>query len=134
MTKVVVYGTLMTDEHNYPVASDAQKREKCRIKGWLYDTGWGFPAFVPDEKGMDIKAELLTVSAQTLARMDRLEGAPHFYYRQEIDAITREDGEPQRAQVYVMNALPAGATRMQTSWPDRFRESPTPPWRKNTDN
>ena len=41
----------------------------CDIEGTLYDTGWGFPAFVPDANGRDVAAELLEVTPETRARL-----------------------------------------------------------------
>ena len=74
--KVAVYGTLMAGERNERWASDALDRRPCVLRGTLYDTGWGYPAFVPDADGGEVKAELLTVTEATLARMDELEGYP----------------------------------------------------------
>ena len=45
--KVAVYGTLMAGERNEWWAADALDRRPCVLRGTLYDTGWGYPAFVP---------------------------------------------------------------------------------------
>ena len=97
--KVAVYGTLMTGERNERWVADALDRRPCVLRGTLYDTGWGYPAFVPDADGVEVKAELLTVTADTLARMDVLEGYPRLYRRETVQA----------AMVYVMNPMPRGA-------------------------
>lgn len=76
--------------------------------GRLYDTGWGYPAFVPDcEAGLEVAAELLTVTAATRDRMDVLEGYPRLYRREDVLALA--GGQEMEAQVYVMNRLPDGA-------------------------
>ena len=103
--KVATYGTLMRGEHNERWGQDALERVPCVIRGRLYDTGWGFPAFEPNEAGSDVQSELLTVTAATLARMDVLEGYPRLYRRETIVAMVNE--QPVKALVYVMNTLPA---------------------------
>lgn len=114
---VAVYGTLMTGCRNYRWAADALARESCLIKGTLYDTGCGFPAFVPgDTQWHD--GELLLVTQETLNRMDRLEGYPHLYTRKTIKSYTATAGW-QDAYVYVMNRLPDSAQVMTHSWVER---------------
>lgn len=106
--KVAVYGTLMTGERNERWAADALDRRPCVLRGKLYDTGWGYPAFVPDADGGEVKAELLTVTQATLARMDVLEGYPRLYCR-EVVQTALEDGSIEVVIVYVMNKLPREA-------------------------
>lgn len=77
--KVVVYGTLLAGELNEGYADGAISRVPCSIRGTLYDTGWGYPAFAPGEDGRKVKGELLTVDAKVLKSMDGLEGYPRFY-------------------------------------------------------
>jgi gamma-glutamylcyclotransferase (GGCT)/AIG2-like uncharacterized protein YtfP len=106
--RVAVYGTLMTGERNEHWGGDARSRVPCTIRGVLYDTGWGFPAFVPDERGRDVAAELLDVTPETLARLDVLECYPTLYDRRKIGARL-PNGSVEIGWVYVMNNLPAGA-------------------------
>ena len=106
--KVAVYGTLMAGERNERWAADALDRRPCVLRGTLYDTGWGYPAFVPNMDGSEVKAELLTVTADTLARMDVLEGYPRLYRRETVLAVLGNGGI-EVAMVYVMNKLPRGA-------------------------
>lgn len=105
--KVATYGTLMVGERNEHWGQDALERVPCVLRGRLYDTGWGYPAFVPDKDGQEVASELLTVSAATLAHMDVLEGVPRLYRRELVTALV--DGKPVEVQVYVMNRLPARA-------------------------
>lgn len=105
--KVATYGTLMKGERNERWGQDALERVPCVIRGHLYDTGWGYPAFVPDEAGQEVASELLTVTAATLVHMDVLEGFPRLYRRETIMAMV--DGRPVETLVYVMNRLPARA-------------------------
>ena len=104
---VVVYGTLMTGESNYHVGANAISRRSCTIKGTLFDTGWSFPAFVPEGE-TSVRAELLEVTPATFADLDRLEGYPCLYTRQVVTA-TLDDGTTRNAWVYVMTQLPTTA-------------------------
>lgn len=106
--KIAVYGTLMAGERNEHWAADALERRPCVLRGTLYDTGYGFPAFVPDADGGEVQAELLTVTQATLSRMDRLEGHPSLYRRERVTAVLPGGGVVE-AWVYVMNRLPQGA-------------------------
>lgn len=83
-------------------------RRPCTLQGTLYDTGRGYPAFVPDNAGSEVRAELLTVTDATLTRMDILEGYPTLYRRERVQVVL-EDGFEGMALVYVMNTLPRGA-------------------------
>ena len=105
--KVAVYGTLMAGEKNERWAADALDRRPCVLRGTLYDTGWGYPAFVPDADGGEVKAELLTVTAETLARMDELEDYPRLYRRETVQAVLG-DGSVEPAMVYVLNTRMRG--------------------------
>ena len=106
--KVAVYGTLMAGERNERWAADALDRKPCILRGTLYDTGRGYPAFVPDADGGEVRAELLTVTADILARMDELEGYPRLYRRETVQAVL-EDGRVEAAMVYVLNTRMRGA-------------------------
>ena len=108
LIRVAVYGTLMKGERNEHWGAEARRRVPCTIRGVLYDTGWGFPSFVPDEHGRDVAAELLDVTPETLARIDVLEGYPRLYVRETV-AATLADGSVVTAMVYVMKKLPEGA-------------------------
>jgi len=106
--KVAVYGTLLAGERNERWAAGALSRVPCVIRGTLYDTGYSFPAFVPGEDGQEVKAEMLTITAEGLAHMDILEGYPRLYRRDEVETVL-EDGSTVKAMVYVMNRLPERA-------------------------
>ena len=105
--KVAVHGTLLAGERNEGYADGAISRVPCVIRGELYDTGWGFPAFVPGDNGT-VKAELVEIPRADWPAMDRLEGYPRLYNRKLIPA-TLEDGSTVTAWVYVMNNLPQQA-------------------------
>ena len=58
--QIIAYGTLMTGEPNHRYCRNAVYIQPCTITGTLYDTGWGFPAFVPGETGT-VKVELIEI-------------------------------------------------------------------------
>lgn len=121
--KVAVYGTLMAGERNERWAADALDRRPCTLRGTLYDTGRGYPAFVPDDAGGEVRAELLTVTDATLALLDGLEGFPWLYGHRKVKAVL-EDGREVEAMAYVMNGLPAGAKVIAScDWREYRREN-----------
>lgn len=110
--RVAVYGTLLAGERNAHWAEGAFSRTPCTLRGTLYDTGFGYPAFIPaggsNGEGREIAGEALEVNAAGLAHMDILEGWPNLYRREAVEIIGT-DGIPAPALVYVMNRLPTGA-------------------------
>lgn len=104
---IIAYGTLMTGECSHGLCRNAVDIRPCTVHGTLYDTGWGFPAFVPGETGV-VHAELVEIPAADWPDMDRLEGYPVLYGRQIVSA-TPADGGTVDAWVYVMNDLPKQA-------------------------
>ena len=105
--RIIAYGTLMTGERNHGFCRNAVNIQPCTIRGTLYDTGWGFPAFEPGETGT-VRAELIEIPVAGWSAIDELEGYPDLYDRRLIPAAT-EEGETVTAWVYVMDVLPARA-------------------------
>ena len=108
--RVFVYGTLLTGEGNAHWARGA-RRTPAWTTGTIYDTGFGFPAFTKEGETR-IEGELLIVNSETFSSMDRLEGYPRFYRREEINVFTAHGRS--RAWVYIMNRLPAEAKVIQS--------------------
>ena len=87
------------------------------VRGTIYDTGWGFPAYTREGE-TKIVGELLVVDDEGFRSMDRLEGHPRLYRREEIEVFT--EAGPVRAWVYIMNALPGSAKVIKSgSWRKR---------------
>ena len=106
--KLIVYGTLMSGERNHKFCKNALSIEPCTVTGTLYDTGCGFPAFVP-EGGNTIHAELIEIPLRDWFAIDRLEGYPRLYDRQ-LYPCTLPDGTTDSGWVYIINNLPPMAT------------------------
>lgn len=84
MTKVFVYGTLLTDEPNHYLLGDSRCCGPAIADGqyYLLDTGCGYPAAVDAHiGGAPIHGELFEVDDYTLARLDRLESNGRLYRR-----------------------------------------------------
>ena len=105
--KLIVYGTLMSGERNHRFCRNAVSITPCTVTGTLYDTGYGFPAFVPEGDGM-VKAELIEIPLADWADVDRLEGYPRLYDRQLLQATLADGGEA-TGWVYIMTELPEQA-------------------------
>ena len=104
--KVFVYGTLLAGECNARCAANA-RRQKAWTLGTIYDTGCRFPAFVKRGE-MRVLGEVLTVDDDGLRSMDRLEGYPRLYRREQIQ-VHLVGGGSVLAWVYIMNNLRANA-------------------------
>ena len=100
--KVFVYGTLIAGECNARWAGNA-RRQKAWTSGTIYDTGCRFPAFVKRGR-THVKGEVLTVDEEGLRMMDRLEGYPRLYRREQIQ-VNLVGGGRVLAWVYIMNNL-----------------------------
>ena len=113
--KLIVYGTLMSGERNHRFCRNAVSLTPCTITGTLYDTGYGFPAFVPESGGV-INAELIEIPLADWVDIDRLEGYPRLYDRQLLQA-TLADGGKTTGWIYIMNTLPPMAKVIESgSW------------------
>ena len=100
--KVFVYGTLISGEANAHWAGNA-RRQKAWALGTIHDTGCGFPAFVKRGR-THVIGEVLTVNDNGLRSMDRLEGYPSLYRREQIQ-VHLVGGGSVLAWVYIMNNL-----------------------------
>ncbi|NJP37310.1 gamma-glutamylcyclotransferase [Alkalicoccus luteus] len=103
--KLFVYGTLMTGEGNHFFLTKARRlADRARVKGDLYDTGFGYPALVRGDG--DVWGELYEVTSELLPAIDELEGFRagrnwNLYYRTTTDVITNFG--LQKALVYYYN-------------------------------
>jgi gamma-glutamylcyclotransferase (GGCT)/AIG2-like uncharacterized protein YtfP len=102
MHRMFVYGTLMRGEPNHRLLAAARFLGAAKTApGYrLFDLG-ACPAMTTGDQAVD--GELFEVDAETLARIDRLEGHPTYYVRL---AILLEDGR--RAHAYLMPEIEFG--------------------------
>lgn len=101
-TLVFVYGTLRKGQHNASVLGASPYRGDARTARdyRLLHLG-GFPAIVPVARpgaGAAIVGEVYECDARTMRDLDRLEGAPDFYYRTQV---TLDTGD--QAWIYILN-------------------------------
>lgn len=118
--KVFVYGTLIAGERNAHWAGNA-RRQKAWTLGTIHDTGYGFPAFVKRGRTR-IVGEVLTVGDDGFRSMDRLEGYPSLYRREQIQ-VHLVGGGNVLAWVYIMNNLPKGAPVIESGDWVAYRKS-----------
>ena len=113
--KLIVYGTLMSGERNHRFCRNAVSITPCTVTGTLYDTGCGFPAFIPEGNTV-VNAELIEIPIADWAAVDRLEGYPRLYDRQLFPAKL-DDGTDVSGWIYIMNTLPPMAKIIESgSW------------------
>lgn len=106
--QIIAYGTLMTGERNHCFCRNAVSIRPCVVTGTLYDTGYGFPAYMP-AGSTQVKAELMEIPMEDWAAVDRLEGYPRLYDRQLCRVKMLDDGSETVAWIYIMNNLPRQA-------------------------
>jgi gamma-glutamylcyclotransferase (GGCT)/AIG2-like uncharacterized protein YtfP len=104
-SKVFVYGTLKQGRGNHRILETSKLINSAEtVKEFtMYSLGM-FPAVVPDNKlPTKIKGEVYEVTDPEVARrLDRLEGYPSFYDRQEVSVLD-EDGNEHTAWMYFIH-------------------------------
>lgn len=82
--RVFVYGTLRPGQHNHKWAMGAVHVGTAIAPGFLMHHLGGFPAVIK-HKDYEVHGDLLEITdEQQVASMDRLEGHPNFYRREEV--------------------------------------------------
>jgi gamma-glutamylaminecyclotransferase len=82
---VFVYGTLRQSHANHQLLKDSKYYGTGVTRGnyAMYIAG-GYPYVVVSESRYPIVGELYAVGPETLARLDKMEGHPHYFNRREI--------------------------------------------------
>lgn len=105
--KVFVYGSLKRGFGNHGLlqqdGADFVREAKTRPGFTMYSLG-GFPGIIRTGEGV-ISGEVFSVNERVLRHLDRLEGHPSFYRREDI---ILEDGEEVMGYV-----LPVGSSYME---------------------
>jgi gamma-glutamylaminecyclotransferase len=102
---VFVYGSLLDGLHNHHFLDRATLIGPAVIeRGFRMVSLGGFPAIIPadDDEGTPIIGELYAAPAAVIRRLDRLEGHPTFYRRQQDDVVCK--GADCTAWVYVLTS------------------------------
>lgn len=98
--RIFVYGTLRKGGSNFGLMKDANFIAKGTVGGVLLDYG-GYPALVSRPHGYTlVHGEIYDVDAPTLARLDKMEGHPH-YYRRTMLAVNLGSAHTYPADTYV---------------------------------
>ena len=101
MTKTVlfVYGTLKRKFHNHYLLESSKYlgNGHTKSKYALYESS--IPFVIKDEHVSVIYGELYEINNETLKRLDRLEGHPNWYCREQVEIIT-ESGQTMTAWLY----------------------------------
>lgn len=102
-TLVGVYGSLRRAHHNHHFLAGAISHGEATFgPGRMFSLG-SYPAAVSVRTGgYPIVIEVYEVDGPTLARLDRLEGHPSFYRREQVVASLKDGGEELVCWVYLM--------------------------------
>lgn len=100
LQRVFVYGTLRRAHGNHQLLENADYLGTGSTLGKysMYIAG-GYPYVVSTEARYPIVGELYGVDDQTLEKLDKMEGHPHYYTRKETMVIV--DGKEYSAWMYV---------------------------------
>jgi gamma-glutamylcyclotransferase (GGCT)/AIG2-like uncharacterized protein YtfP len=87
--RLFVYGTLMPGQGRWgTLRAHALSHEPATAKGYLWDTGAGYPAARFDEAGHEIPGVLVTIEwdalTDLLTVLDRIEGEGSLFRRVEV--------------------------------------------------
>lgn len=110
-----VYGTLKRGERNHGLLRGQEfLGEAATLPQYrLYDQG-RYPCLVEVAvNGVKVRGELWRVDAQTMAMLDRFEGAPGLFVRRRIAVTARK----RPVDSYLYNRAVAGMRDCSASWP-----------------
>lgn len=116
---VFVYGTLKTSGklHPHMYSADAVKVNEGYVEGYaLYDLG-SYPCVMPSPGVAKVYGELYTVPEQGIHRLDKVEGVPYLYQRENARFVSTQDrsSDPIDVEIYVwLRDLPSDARVIET--------------------
>lgn len=101
MQPVFVYGTLKRGHANHGLLKDATFLKEGEVNGSIYDLNGGIPGLVRanEETKERVHGEVFMVNDEQLARLDRLEGHPGLYKREQVPVYS--PGRVEMAETYV---------------------------------
>lgn len=88
---IFVYGTLRQSHGNHQLLKDARFYGVGATKDnySMYIAG-GYPYVISSEARYPIVGELYAVDDETLEKLDKMEGHPHYFERREVIVIVNE--------------------------------------------
>ena len=104
MTRIFVYGTLRQGFGNYErFLTDSKFVGNAQTVNNYTMFKSGIPFVNPNIASYPIVGEVYDVTDEVLARLDRLEGHPDWYYRKVIPVVILDTAEETRAAIYFNN-------------------------------
>ena len=100
MYNLFVYGTLCKGKNNFRFLNDSKFLGYYHTDNNFSLVITGLP-FMIRRKGDGVSGQLYRVDDYTLKRIDKLEGHPDFYKREEIYVYDTETGTNVRAYAYI---------------------------------
>lgn len=89
---IFVYGTLKNGFSNHSLLADSEFLGEASTVDMYALYAAGIPFVNKDEPISTIQGELYEVNSSTLERIDRLEGHPDYYRREEIEVFKKSIG------------------------------------------
>ena len=84
--QVAVYGTLKHGHNNHYLLETAKLKAVGKLKGWIMKDLHFYPAVIKDsENESEIHVEIYEINQATLNDLDRLEGYPSMYQREQVE-------------------------------------------------
>lgn len=98
---VFVYGSLKKGYGNHPILGNSEclGGAVTKLQFQMHSFG-GFPALVKGDKSY--QGEVYLVDEATMVRLDRLEGYPHFYTRQQYEVYMPDSNTEVDAWIYTL--------------------------------
>lgn len=134
MKLVFVYGSLRKGLHNHGLVQEQKflglgrlHPINTRMSFTMRAYCASFPAVYRDQVFNEmgtIDGEVYGVDDECLARLDGLEGHPHWYRREEVE-VTLQDGHNVKVWMYVMTDRPQGPIVASGDWMEFVR-----PWKR----
>lgn len=126
--KVFVYGTLKRGYGNHRLLEKATLVGKAVTDVKFDMIAGGFPVVFESDTGLPVSGEVYQVDAETLKRLDGLEGEGVMYLRKEVPVSLAGDHDRSRSVVAMYIGNP-----QYWSWPrdnhnDRFTKDGTLEW------
>ena len=112
--KVFVYGTLKKNKSNHWWLKEAKYVGDYYTDKNLALYVEGLPYMVREPNGGGVLGEVYEVDRETLFALDRLEGHPSFYRREDIWVFDIEVGAEMKVQAYLYPKIPKNGVKLRS--------------------